>query len=402
LSSQADQIVRALRKLTGRDPEEPLRLDGEAVLRAAETRLRAAGRLAAAPFVELLGVRPAPAAETRSTASGTALGLLARHRRPVSLAACLLIVALAAVSTLPAVSAAQSQPLPEPSADASVAVEYAGPAFYQPDGTIYNTIQIGDSAAGGGAFQWYTVVSGDTVRKIAGRFNISANTLYWANKSRLPYPESIQIGLRLLIPPVDGVVIVPTAGDTLDSLAKKYKVSTQAIAIANVLPDDTVTAGEMLVIPVEPNPMPTPKPGCVGSCSYSGGTLRVPIAGYFYISQYFSSRHPAIDLAAATGTPVVAAAGGKVIYAGWKNSGAGAGGGIVVWINHNGKLYTTYNHLSAEFVKVGQTVAAGQRIGSVGETGNATGPHLHFEVWVCYPWTGGTTGCARNPLNYLP
>ncbi len=404
MSSQADSIVRALRKLTGRDPQEPLRLDGEALLRAAESRLRAAGRLVAAPFAELFGTRPesSPAAQARPDGSGAVLGLLARYRRPASLAACLLIVAVTVVATLPTVSAAESRPSPTPGAEATAPAQYAGVAFYQPDGTIYNTIQIGEDPAAGGGFQWYTVVGGDTVRKIAGRFSISVDTLYWANKSRLPYPDSIAVGLRLLIPPVNGVVIVITAGDSLSSLAQKYKVAANAIAVANVLPDDKLTAGQILVIPVEPKPMPTPKSGCVGTCSYGGGTLRKPIVGYYYISQYYSSRHPAIDFAAATGTPVVASAGGKVVYAGWKNSGAGAGGGIVVWINHNGKLYTTYNHLSAEFVSVGQTVAAGQRIGSVGETGNATGPHLHFEVWVCYPWTGGTTGCARNPLNYLP
>jgi murein DD-endopeptidase MepM/ murein hydrolase activator NlpD len=120
------------------------------------------------------------------------------------------------------------------------------------------------------------------------------------------------------------------------------------------------------------------------------------------ITQYYSaSHHPAIDIGAPTGTPVVAAVNGKVIWAGWKTSGGGLGGGIEVWIASGTRMYTTYNHLSAEFVRVGQVVTAGQRIGSVGMTGNATGPHLHFEVWACFPWTGGTTACARNPMRYF-
>ena len=409
MSSPENPAVRALIRLIGRDPDAPLRLDAETARRIAETRLRATGRVMAAPFAELLAPRTTSdsAAQVPPPPPSAVWGRLARHRRPVSLAACLLIVAVAAATTLPSVSAAG-----DPSAPGGVAAspdeqtQPVGAAFYQADGTIYNTIQIDDyPAAGSGGFKWYTVVGGDTVKKIAGRFDISTNTLYWANKNRLPYPKSIQIGLRLLIPPVDGVVVVLKTGDSLSAMGQKYKVSTQAIAIANALPDETVTAGQILVIPVAAPAMPTAKPGCVGSCGsqkYSGGTLRRPVLGYYTISQYYSSRHPALDYAAASGTPVVAAAGGTVVYAGWKSSGGGVGGGLVVWINHNGKLYTTYNHLSAEFVSVGQTVSAGQRIGSVGMTGNATGPHLHFEVWVCYPWTGGTTGCARNPVRYLP
>jgi murein DD-endopeptidase MepM/ murein hydrolase activator NlpD len=97
---------------------------------------------------------------------------------------------------------------------------------------------------------------------------------------------------------------------------------------------------------------------------------------------------------------VIAAYGGKVIWAGWK-TGAGSGGGIVVWIDSGGKLYETYNHLSRVYVKAGQIVKAGQHIANIGSTGMSTGPHLHFEVWSCYPWTGGTMSCARNPLLYM-
>ncbi len=105
-------------------------------------------------------------------------------------------------------------------------------------------------------------------------------------------------------------------------------------------------------------------------------------------------RHPAIDIAGTAGAAVVAAAGGRVIFAGWRSNG----GGYQVWIDHGNGTYTTYNHLAGVSVGAGQTVGAGQRIGSLGASGWATGPHLHFEVWSGYPWSGGT---RVNPLAYV-
>lgn len=344
---------------------------------------------------------------------------LTRHRRLVPLSACLLLVAVAAASALPPVSAAgRADPTPSASstpsgndgmgnsggADQTSADQ--GIDMYAGDGSVYNTIQAGDAPVASGGFQIYVVKGGDNLKKVAARFGIGVTTLYWANRSKLPDPDSIQIGLRLLIPPVNGVVVTVKAKDTLTSLASKYRVAVQDIVNANNLADSTVTVGQTLIIPGAPvAAIPTPKPGCAAGCggsTWNGGRLRWPVAGTWTISQYYSAtRHPALDIAANAGTPVVAAAGGTVIFAGWKRSGGGYGGGIEVWISHGGKLYTTYNHLSAEFVSIGQTVSAGQHIGNVGMTGNATGPHLHFEVWVCYPWSDGTTSCARNPLNYL-
>jgi murein DD-endopeptidase MepM/ murein hydrolase activator NlpD len=367
---------------------------------------------------------------------------LAGHHRLASLGACLLLVAVAAVGALPPVSAAsRADPTPSASpapgggddmgnsgmgnsgiADQTAADQTAadqtptdqtptdqGIDTYVGDGSVSNTIQAGDAPVASGGFQTYVVKGGDNLKKVAAKFGIGVTTLYWANKSKLASPDSIQIGLRLLIPPVDGVVVAVKAKDTLSSLASKYHVAVQDIIDANNLADTTVTVGQTLIVPgaaVAAIPAPaTPKPGCAAGCggsTWNGGKLRWPVVGTWSISQYYSATsHPAIDIAAKTGTPVVAAAGGTVIFAGWKNSGGGYGGGIEVWISHGGKLWTTYNHLSAEFVRVGQTVSAGQRIGNVGMTGNATGPHLHFEVWVCYPWADGTTSCARNPLNYL-
>ena len=95
-----------------------------------------------------------------------------------------------------------------------------------------------------------------------------------------------------------------------------------------------------------------------------------------------------------TAERLVAAAAGRVIFAGWKNNG----GGYQVWISHGGGLSTTYNHMSAVMVGTGQYVSRGQQVGRIGMTGDATGPNLHFEVWIGAVWS---TGYRVNPLKYL-
>jgi murein DD-endopeptidase MepM/ murein hydrolase activator NlpD len=98
--------------------------------------------------------------------------------------------------------------------------------------------------------------------------------------------------------------------------------------------------------------------------------------------------HEGIDLGAAYGTPIHAAAAGTVIYAGWME-----GYGNLVIIDHGGGLATAYGHQSSIAVANGQSVSQGQVIGYVGSTGHSTGPHLHFEVRV--------NGAPVDPLGYL-
>jgi murein DD-endopeptidase MepM/ murein hydrolase activator NlpD len=83
-----------------------------------------------------------------------------------------------------------------------------------------------------------------------------------------------------------------------------------------------------------------------------------------------------------------------VIFAGWKSNG----GGYQVWISHGSGIYTTYNHMSAITVGRGESVSRGEQVGRIGASGMATGPHLHFEVWIGRVWDGGT---RVNPLKYF-
>ncbi len=87
--------------------------------------------------------------------------------------------------------------------------------------------------------------------------------------------------------------------------------------------------------------------------------------------------HSGIDLAAPTGTPVMATSAGRIVGAGW-----GGGYGILVTVSHGGAVESRYAHLSAVAVRPGETVRQGQIIGYVGSTGRSTGPHLHYETRV--------------------
>ncbi|MEW5992418.1 MAG: M23 family metallopeptidase, partial [Chloroflexota bacterium] len=186
------------------------------------------------------------------------------------------------------------------------------------------------------------------------------------------------------------------------------KVDAAAVVEVNQLDDPTLIIGQTLILPGAVGaPIPTPKPAprppsggggtcnCSGPSTYSGGDFTWPVSGGGnYISQYFRYGHYGLDIAADYGSTVRAAAAGRVIFAGWKSNG----GGYQVWISHGSGLYTTYNHMSSVSVASGASVAEGQRVGRIGQSGWATGPHLHFEVWIGAIWNGGY---RVNPLKYL-
>ncbi len=110
--------------------------------------------------------------------------------------------------------------------------------------------------------------------------------------------------------------------------------------------------------------------------------------GYRYCSFHGQEYHGGVDIGASYGTNILAAKSGTVIQAGWNG-----GYGYCVTINH-GSSYTLYGHMSSVGVSVGQSVSQGQVIGLVGSSGNSTGAHIHYAIYL--------NGAATDPLPYLP
>ncbi len=98
--------------------------------------------------------------------------------------------------------------------------------------------------------------------------------------------------------------------------------------------------------------------------------------------------HEGVDFPAETGTPIVATASGKVVFADWHPAY-----GKMLEIDHGNGLVSRYAHTSSLMVKEGDLVVRGQRVATVGSTGRSTGPHLHFEV----RWNG----VPQNPARFL-
>ena len=134
------------------------------------------------------------------------------------------------------------------------------------------------------------------------------------------------------------------------------------------------------------------------SAAYGGGTFCWPAPSYTRISDDYGWRdhpilgvqqfHNGVDMAAPSGSSILAAADGEVVAASYN-----ATMGNYVMIDHGGGLFTIYMHASALFVSTGNIVSAGDEIAAVGSTGRSTGPHLHFGVRL--------NGSYVSPWNYL-
>lgn len=160
------------------------------------------------------------------------------------------------------------------------------------------------------------------------------------------------------------------AGDTLSSIARHFGVSVQALQHHNKMTDpNQLEIGDRLLIPVGGRSPAAPKPGLQSAFIWPLASVQITSA--------FGSRggaHRGVDMAAAKGAPIRAAADGVVVFSGRQH-----GYGRVVILQHGGDVRTLYAHNKKNKVKVGRRVARGETIARVGASGNASGAHLHFE-----------------------
>lgn len=266
----------------------------------------------------------------------------------------------------------------------------------------------------------YLVQRGDTLFGIADKFGIKPESILWGNWETMEGdPHTIQPGQDLNIPPIDGVLYKWGEGDNLYSVADVFRTTPEEIldwpgnnlSYGVDLENPGIDAGTLVMVPEGKRDPPSWQmvsitranpaaasilgPGYCGSV-YSGligdGFFGWPtpnqwVSGYVYVV----GLHEAVDIGGGVGVSIYAADDGVVVYSGWNNYGYG----YVVVIDHGNGWQTLYAHLDTINVGCGQSVSQGLTIGTMGTTGNSSGPHLHFEmrsdVWG-----------RVNPISYLP
>jgi len=267
----------------------------------------------------------------------------------------------------------------------------------------------------------YTVKAGDTLFGISEKYGIKPETILWGNQYVLgDNPHNLRPGQEINILPVDGTYHRWSEGDGLNGVATFFSVSPEDIINfpGNTLDPATIgdwsnpniKAGTWLVIPGGKRalvswsapiiPRDDPSVAVVlgaGACDsvVSGingsGVFIWPannhfLSGYDYVPE---ANHPGIDIDGEEGDPVYASDSGVIVYAGWNDWGYGN----VIVVNHGNGWQTLYAHLNDYYVNCGQSVWQGNVIGTIGNTGNSTGSHLHFEMMI--------NGERVNPHNYL-
>ena len=231
----------------------------------------------------------------------------------------------------------------------------------------------------------YEVKKGDTLDTIAKLFNISKNTIVWANSLK---DKNLKPGSSLIILPITGLSYTATKSITVEQVAKKYNADAQEIAEFNgISVSSKLVKGQTIIIPDAEGEIAktTTTKGSTVSTSKQIKYKTNAVLGYFMkpvncikTQSLHGPYHTGVDWGCRVGTPVVAAAGGTVIRS--TSSGYNGGYGQVVIISHPNGTQTIYAHLSQINVSVGTRVTQGQIIGATGNTGRSTGPHLHFET----------------------
>ena len=254
----------------------------------------------------------------------------------------------------------------------------------------------------------YVVQAGDNLFSVAEKFGLKPESVLWGNRYTLgDDPHTIIPGQDLIILPVDGTVHRWSAGEGLNGVADYYHVTPEAIinfpanglnpATIGDYANPNITPGTLLIIPggygeftdwrtpritrddpavalnVGPGACTSSYDGILGTQNFTWPLPDHVLSGYDYSPE---ANHFGIDIAGTMGESVYAADNGIVVYAGWNDWGYGE----MVVIDHGGGWQTLYAHLSTVAVTCGQEVYRGDTIGTVGDTGNSIGPHLHFEL----------------------
>lgn len=268
----------------------------------------------------------------------------------------------------------------------------------------------------------HTVKEGDSLEKVAQRYGIAVPTIQWANN--LERGKPIRPGDELLILPVDGIMHTVKKGQTLSRIAQLYDISAEQIAKQNGIEGGFIIAGQQLVVPggkpivggttiaTADRPLqfgqniPDANVKLPGSTTAANiakappevqaaitvGVLQMPCNNCYY-TQYYHGGHYGVDIQTKGGGPIFAAEAGTVQRA---DTGWNGGYGNVIEIDHGNGLITLYAHNRDLYVAAGESIARGQVIGWMGNTGRVygqTGIHTHFEVHL--------NGVKKNPMLYL-
>lgn len=236
--------------------------------------------------------------------------------------------------------------------------------------------------------QVYRIRKGDTLWDISRAYNVELHTLLSLNQ--ITTNTTLKIGQELILPSGGARLHYIKAGESMWKIAAGYNISLDELVRLNPGQNpQNLKIGTTLKLPDRAvNRVAMAEPS--RSLALPAGLLSWPVMGV--ITSRFGWRssgfHHGLDIAAESGTPIRACAGGKVIFAGYKSVY-----GRTAIIEHYDGKQSLYAHAQKIYVKPGQKVAKGQVIATVGSTGNATGPHLHLEI--------RQDGKIVDPANYL-
>lgn len=234
----------------------------------------------------------------------------------------------------------------------------------------------------------YEIQPGDVLLHIARDHNRKIDTLVsWNN---IKDARRIRAGDTLSIPNKDGILYIVKSGDTLSSVANKHNISEVSLLDSNNLSTSTLSKGSKLFIPG--GTMDEFELGLVLGTVFLRPTRGTISSYYGYRTSPFTgiwSFHGGLDIANNTGTPIYATSYGTVNYVSYSSPLYGR----VVIIQHPNGFQSLYAHLDEIYVRKGQYISRGRTIGSMGNTGLSTGPHLHFSLIL--------NGKSINPLKYL-